>query len=134
MIKNKDALRNVLITVALRIKEFGYNVFVASDGNFSFGYYSDGTHIAYFQANEHGDGVELATCNKTPGSFGHHFFIERGSKGVDINQLTKEYLEKAFVSYPVYFDQEDIAMMPVSKHINLDDFLSGMEDGFLQRV
>lgn len=115
--------RNKFITSAGCIKRMGYRVFVIGDNELTYGFFSDGKNVGYFQQNELGEGVQLATVNKTPGSIGTGYLLETGGKAIPVNELTKEYMEKAFHDYPDYFSREDKEFMHCIKYISLDNFL-----------
>ncbi len=122
--KKPQTLRDKFIAVAKQIKDLGYKVYVATNPNETYGYYSDGNNVAYFQQSEFQDGVNIATCNKVPGSFGAHRILEPNNEPVPLGSITKDYLEKGFLEYPPYFTEEEKALMPVSKWISLQEFLS----------
>ena len=109
---------------AEHIKALGFVVIISRDPNLTYGYYSDGENIGYFQQNEFSEGVNVATCNKTPGSYGAHHILEPNNTPVSLGQLTKEYLKKGFADYPGYYTEEVRKSLPVLKWYNLRDFLS----------
>ena len=106
---------------AERIKELGFRVFLSEDN--TFGYYSDGKNIGYFQENEFVKGVNICTVNKTPGSSGMHYCLEPNFRPVGIGELTADYLAKGFQLYPDYFDDEFKKEMNVIKFSGLEEFL-----------
>ena len=127
-----NGLRNKFIISAGCIRRMGYRVFVINDNELTYGFFSDGKNIGYFQQNELGDGVQLATVNKTPGSYGANYLLETGGKANPVNKLTKEYLEKAFRMYPEYFDDEDKQIMPCIKYLGLEEFLANHEKELIE--
>lgn len=124
-----SALREKFLQAANHIKNLGFTVYISKDARNTFGYYSDGQGVAYFQQNQHAEGVNVATCNKTPGSSGMHHCLEPNFEPISLDKLTKEYLRKGFAMYPEYFTKEDRDMMPVIKYINLEEFLRNIEPG-----
>ena len=108
---------------AQAINRLGFRVFVHADEKRTYGWYSDGNKVAYFQQNEYRSGVNIATCNKVPGSSGAHLILEPNNTPVNLQALTKEYLKKGFRSYPEYFTEEDRNMMPNIKYSSLNEFL-----------
>lgn len=131
MTKNR---RQGFLDVAKRIKNFDFRVFVSASSDETLGYFSDTKNIGYFQLSETDSSVQIATCNKTPGSAGTAFFLEPSNEGVPLTKLNKDYLEKAFQMYPVYFTKEDRDIMPVIKFFDLDDFLSCSSHPLLKEV
>lgn len=125
-------LRQKLEHVAESLRNMDFRVFLSKDAEDAFGYYSDGTHVAYIQANEFRPGFNLAICNATPGSHGRHLIIEPDNRPVPEEALTKDYLEKAFKYYPSFFTQNDRDVMPVKKYLNLDEFLSQHEQQLVE--
>lgn len=128
--------RNKFITSAGYIKRMGmgYRVFVIGDNELTYGFFSDGKNVGYFQQNECGEGVQLATVNKTPGSTGTGYLLETGGKAIPVNELTKEYMEKAFHDYPDYFSSEDKQFMYCIKYISLDDFLAAHGNELIELI
>lgn len=122
--KKPKILRDKFIAAAKYIKGLGYKVYVATNPNETYGYYSDGNNVAYFQQSEFQDAVNIATCNKVPGSFGAHHILEPNNRPVPLDGLPRSYLENGFQMYPPYFTEEDKAAMPVNKWINLHEFLA----------
>ncbi len=119
--------RKQLLRSASALKGLGFRVFLASDQESSWGYFSDGKRIGYFQQCEWGDGVELATVNKIPGSSSQHLLLETEGQFTPLGQLTRAAAEDAFRDYPRYFDEEDRQMMPVIKYNNVEEFLRTRE-------
>lgn len=116
--------RKTFIQTAKHIKALGFRVFVASDETLSYGFYSDGEHIGFFQQCEQPPGIQVATVNIVPGSYGENHFIDVWGTPFPLKDITKEYLEKGFLQHPEYFSGDDRKMMPVYKYKNLDEFLS----------
>lgn len=132
---DKEVLLSVFQRTAKHILKLGFRVFIPPDeANRTCGYYSDGTHIAYFQVNEFRPGVNIATCNKTPGSFGMHYILEPNNEPVPLQNVTKEYLEKGFAEYPEYFSNEDRAMMYCIKFHSLKEFLESLQGENLHEI
>ena len=120
--------RQQLEEAARHILKLGYRVFVSKDQEDSFGYFSDGKHVGYFQQSLSGPGIQIATCNRNPGSTGTGLLIEPHAKPVTLKKIDKDYLAKAFRNYPGYLKEEDQKAMPVNKYSDLDDFLSINKD------
>ena len=116
--------RQLLIQSALAIAKLGFHVFLDRNIANTWGYFSDGNNVGYFQQCEWANGIELATVNKVPGSDGMHFLVEQHGKSIPVSQLTAEYLRKAFRIYPEYFTEEDKSAMRSIKYLSLQDFLS----------
>ena len=119
-----DAFRKTLLAVAAHIRSLGYRVFVEKDDDASWGYYSDGRSVAYFQTVSWAPGIQTAIVNRTPGSNGRHFLLQREGATVPLSEIDKTLLEKAFQDYPDYFDAEDRERMYCIKHADLEDFLN----------
>lgn len=123
---------NILDTITSTVKtirDLGFRVFLPQEQDCSFGFFTKGKNIGYFQAAEGRSGVQFATVNKVPGSAGMGFLLEPDGGEVSLKGLTKEYLSKAFAMYPDYFNEEDKEMMPVIKHADLEDFLTLSQRG-----
>ena len=111
------------IEVAACIKGKGFRVFVPEDPQKTFGFFSDGKHVGYFQISEHVPEISLATCGKNPGSTGHGLLIENNGGSVPLEKLTKEYLQKAFLLHPEYLSEKDQKRMPNNPFSSLEEFL-----------
>ncbi len=127
-------LRQQFEKAAGHIKSLGFTVYITTNSKETHGYFSDGKHIGYFQQNQFAEGVNIATCNKVPGSSGKHHCLDPYFKPVSLTELSKEYLEKGFSLYPEYFSDEDKTLMPVVKYADLDDFLSSVGPGILRKI
>ena len=99
--------------LADRIKSFGYRVFAVEDRDY--GYYSDGTRIAYFDWGFYG--FHISSVN-APGSFGSGYRI------ADLDSAEaadKALLEEALATVrPTWAERSK----KVLKYKNLDDYLS----------
>ena len=116
-------MKELFLETAEHIRKAGFRVFISVGDGDTHGWFTDGTHIGYFQQCETENGIQLATCNKTPGSAGTGLLLEPHAAAVPLEKVTKEYLEKAFADYPEYFGQEDKTLMPVKKFVDVEDFL-----------
>lgn len=121
--------RERFLLSAKRIKECGFRVFLATNQANTYGYYSDGSNVAYFQENEFRSGTNIAIVNKpheapeAKHSSGMHLVIEPNMLPVPPEKLTGDYLKKGFLTYPDYFDREAREAISVMKYIDLRDFL-----------
>lgn len=106
------------------IKKMGYRVFVQTDTGYHYGYFSDGTNVAYFQLASFGVGVIFTSVNRQPGSSCSGFGINKDADLGDV-EPTKELCELAlktvFPSWVTSFERE---RMRVVKYKNLDEFLA----------
>lgn len=130
----QKTIRQLFDEAALYIKSLGFKVFVSDDEKDTYGYFSDGEHVGYFQQCETTNVIQVATCNKTPGSTGTGLFLEPNNRGVPLEKIDKQYLEKAFQMYPSYFTQEDRDFMIVRKYFDLNDFLSDKRHSNLKQI
>ena len=127
--KKSLSLQDLFMQSAAHIKKIGFQVYVCKDKEKTYGFYSDGKNVAYFQQNEFRPGVNIATVNVTPGSSARGFFLEPDAKPVPIKSLTKDYLEKGFQKYPDFFSKEDRNMMPsIEKYQDIQQFLKDHKD------
>lgn len=127
-------LRKEFLKTATHIKAMGFRVFIHKDDQTTYGYYSDGTHVGYFQQCGSTDGVSIATRNKVPGSCGMGLLLEPHCKPLPLKDITKEYLQKGFLSHPEYFSEDDRLMMPNIKYGNLEEFLSSINTDDLKEI
>ncbi len=127
-------LRKEFLKTATHIKAMGFRVFIYKDDQTTYGYYSDGTHVGYFQQCGSTDGVSIATRNKVPGSYGMGLLLEPHCKPLPLKDITKEYLQKGFLSHPEYFSEDDRLMMPNIKYGNLDEFLSSIDTDNIEEI
>ena len=131
---NHTAIRRNFLQTAAIIHGLGFRVFIYDDPETTFGYYSDGLNIAYFQECENQPGVNTAIVRKTPGSNGRHLVVERHSVPVPDAGITKDYLEKAFRAFPEYFSPEEKEMMYGYRYHDLNDFLRSKETEGLKEL
>ena len=117
-----ETARTRFKAAAEHIKAKGFRVFIHSVC--TYGYYSNGRNVAYFQENEFAKGVNVATVNKTPGSSGRHLAVEPHLQPVKLEQLTVDYLKKGFQLYPDYFPDDFRKTLTVIKFANLEEFLA----------
>jgi len=115
--------RQTLERIAETLRNMDFRVFLSSNKENAYGYYSDEKNVAYIQVNEFRPGFNVAICNATPGSHGRHLIIEPDNSPVPEEALTREYLRRGFALYPSFFTPDDRKMMPVRKYLNLDEFL-----------
>lgn len=96
------------------IKSYGMRVFVRKDS--TYGYFSDGKGVGYFQLEYNGSaGFSISTVNANGGGY-------RVVSNASIDEVTEEKLKEAFQVYPNWV-HSDIDRVPVIKYKDLDDFL-----------
>jgi len=87
------------------IKNLGFRVFVhenkPGEDPYYYGYFSDGKNIGYFQLG-YFFGVRWSTVNG-PGSHGCGSGFSCEDEGVEYGRITRQMLEKAFVSIPSWY-------------------------------
>lgn len=115
--------REEIENMAEKMRNMELRVFLPRDKSLSYAFFSDERHVGYILASENSEGFNTAICNKVPGSNGIHLLVEKDASPVMEKDITKEYLKKAFQSYPDYFTKEDSEIMPFIKYNNLEDFL-----------
>lgn len=103
-----------------RVKALGFRVFKCTDTNYHYAFYSDGENIGYLQYEKY-VGWTINTVN-AKGSCCSGYRVYDGENDVfTADQLTKELLSKAFVTYPEWVKSYD--RKRVVKYKGLDDFL-----------
>lgn len=103
-----------------KIKSYGFRVFVKKDK--TYGYFSDGKGVGYFQLEWDGyDGVSLTTVN-AKGSGCSGFSVKGESGGYALDELTDGLLRKAFVTYPDWVSGWHVTKSV--KYRDLEHFLS----------
>ena len=129
-----NPLREPLLRSAAVIRGLGFRVFVPEDEERSWGFFSDGRSIGYFQQSEWHEGVELATVNRVPGSDAMHLLLETEGRSTPPGDLTGEALRKAFRDYPDYYDEEERAATRVIKYTGVEEFLRKEGQGLVELV
>ena len=104
-----------------QVKALGFRVFKCTDTNYHYAFYSDGVNIGYLQYDMY-VGWHISTVN-AKGSYCSGMRVYDGEKELfKAEELTKELLSKAFVTYPDWMSSRD--RKHVVKYRDLDDFLN----------
>lgn len=103
---------------AEQISRLGFRVFVKKNMS-TYGFFSDGKGIGYFQANF--DGIGISTVN-AKGSACSGYSVKGEEPGYLLNELTPDILRQAFVAYPSWVRSFEAKF--VKKYRDLEHFLS----------
>ena len=98
------------------IKELGYKVYVNNKIDWNYGYITNETDLCYCQLGDYGEGLSLGTENKK----GINFDMCPDCKV--IYEVTREIIEYAFGSYPIWSELKD--REGIIKYIDWNDFIN----------
>lgn len=112
--------KTIFRAAADRIKGLGYRVFSPKDNSSTYGFFSDGKRIGYFDTSTI-TGIHLGTCN-APGSSPRGISVKGSAfEGFPLESLTKEVCEEAFRDYPSWYRRKKSDK--IIKYASLQDFL-----------
>lgn len=98
-----------------KIKAAGFDVYMYEPGA-SWLIYTDGTQVAYLQDNRFG-GLNISTKHHPNKHHGSGFIAV---ENLEVNDLTREILERGFMTMPHWADHR----YPVRKYKDIEEFLA----------
>ena len=110
--------QNFFMETAEKIKSFGFEVWIFSDGTYNYGYATDGKHVGYFQQDVFPGQIVFSTCHKPNKNWGTGFSCQDPYNGVF--EITKQDVLDSF-KVPFAWNGKVVHVKPYS---NFSEFMA----------